>query len=54
MFLAIIAYVLGIFMEFIIPSRGIFRYLNPVRLMELKARLRIGLCWLTCLVGTIQ
>ncbi|KAI0057185.1 OPT superfamily oligopeptide transporter [Artomyces pyxidatus] len=29
MFLAIIAYVLGIFMETVIPSRGIFRYLNP-------------------------
>ncbi|KZV71079.1 OPT superfamily oligopeptide transporter [Peniophora sp. CONT] len=29
MFLAIIAYVLGTFMEFVIPSRGIFRYLNP-------------------------
>ncbi|VDC00489.1 unnamed protein product [Peniophora sp. CBMAI 1063] len=29
MFLAIIAYVLGIFMEFVIPSRGVFRYLNP-------------------------
>ncbi|KAI0030545.1 OPT oligopeptide transporter protein-domain-containing protein [Vararia minispora EC-137] len=29
MFLAIIAYVLGTFMELVIPSRGIFRYLNP-------------------------
>ncbi|TFY74807.1 hypothetical protein EWM64_g9205 [Hericium alpestre] len=29
MFLAIIAYVLGIFMAFIIPRRGVFRYLNP-------------------------
>ncbi|KAA1475197.1 OPT superfamily oligopeptide transporter [Dentipellis sp. KUC8613] len=29
MFLAIIAYVLGIFMAFIIPTRGFFRYLNP-------------------------
>ncbi|KAF8169760.1 OPT oligopeptide transporter protein-domain-containing protein [Pholiota molesta] len=29
MFLAIISYVLGIAMETFIPSRGIFRYLNP-------------------------
>ncbi|KZV70159.1 OPT superfamily oligopeptide transporter [Peniophora sp. CONT] len=29
MFLGIVAYVLGIFMEFVIPTRGIFRYLNP-------------------------
>ncbi|KAI0049000.1 OPT oligopeptide transporter [Auriscalpium vulgare] len=29
MFLAIISYVLGIFMEYAIPTRGIFRYLNP-------------------------
>jgi OPT family small oligopeptide transporter len=29
MFLAIISYVLGIAMETVIPSRGIFRYLNP-------------------------
>jgi hypothetical protein len=30
MFLGIVAYVLGIFMEAIIPRRGILRYLNPV------------------------
>ncbi|KAF7973665.1 hypothetical protein HWV62_14640 [Athelia sp. TMB] len=29
MFLAIIAYVLGIFMEAVIPRKGFFRYLNP-------------------------
>lgn len=29
MFLAIIAYVLGIAWETLVPSRGIFRYLNP-------------------------
>ncbi|ETW81029.1 oligopeptide transporter [Heterobasidion irregulare TC 32-1] len=29
MFLAIIAYVIGIFMETVIPRRGWFRYLNP-------------------------
>ncbi|KAF7973862.1 hypothetical protein HWV62_14070 [Athelia sp. TMB] len=29
MFLAIIAYVIGIFMEAVIPRKGIFRYLNP-------------------------
>jgi OPT family small oligopeptide transporter len=29
MFLAIIAYVIGIFMETVIPRRGFFRYLNP-------------------------
>ncbi|EIM81122.1 OPT oligopeptide transporter [Stereum hirsutum FP-91666 SS1] len=29
MFLAIISYVLGIFMETFIPRRGVFRYLNP-------------------------
>lgn len=30
MFLAIIAYVIGMFFETIIPRRGVFRYLNPV------------------------
>jgi len=30
MFLAVISYVLGIFMETFIPRRGILRYLNPV------------------------
>lgn len=29
MFLAIISYIMGVFMETIIPTRGIFRYLNP-------------------------
>ncbi|KAJ7592901.1 OPT oligopeptide transporter protein-domain-containing protein [Mycena floridula] len=29
MFLAIIAYVMGMFFEIIIPTRGLFRYLNP-------------------------
>ncbi|OJA14928.1 hypothetical protein AZE42_10911, partial [Rhizopogon vesiculosus] len=29
MFLAIISYVLGVFMETVIPRRGLFRYLNP-------------------------
>lgn len=31
MFLAIISYVLGLMMEVFIPTRGWFRYLNPVR-----------------------
>jgi len=30
MFLAVISYVLGIFMETVIPRRGFFRFLNPV------------------------
>lgn len=30
MFLAVISYVLGIFMETFIPRRGFLRYLNPV------------------------
>lgn len=30
MFLAVISYVLGVFMETFIPRRGLFRYLNPV------------------------
>lgn len=30
MFLAVISYVLGIAMETSIPSRGFFRFLNPV------------------------
>ncbi|OAX30997.1 OPT-domain-containing protein, partial [Rhizopogon vinicolor AM-OR11-026] len=29
MFLAVISYVLGVFMETVIPRRGLFRYLNP-------------------------
>ena len=31
MFLGIISYVIGIFMENVIPRYGWFRYLNPVR-----------------------
>lgn len=31
MFLAVISYILGFAMETFIPSRGVFRYLNPVR-----------------------
>lgn len=30
MFLAVVSYVLGVFMETFIPRRGLFRYLNPV------------------------
>jgi len=30
MFLAVISYVLGVFMETFIPRRGLLRYLNPV------------------------
>jgi hypothetical protein len=30
MFLSVVSYVLGIFMETFIPRRGLFRYLNPV------------------------
>ncbi|OJA14696.1 hypothetical protein AZE42_09983 [Rhizopogon vesiculosus] len=32
MFLAIISYVLGVFMETVIPRHGLFRYLNPAPL----------------------
>src|SRR6267154_4701195 len=34
MFLAIVSYVLGVFMETFVPRRGLFRFLNPVNQVQ--------------------
>jgi hypothetical protein len=38
MFLAVVSYILGVFMETFIPRRGLLRYLNPVSRFALVRR----------------